>query len=112
MTQKIRYAKAGDRLSARYLNRVVDGANLALDLLGPARSTRLPSSDSYTPPLDAAGDGTLDGIGTAIYDEQYRRVSLVTITDADTGSSVVVERIDEVTLASSSEVMTLIFNND
>lgn len=111
MTQKIAYARSGDRLSARYLNKIVDGANRAIEVLGPPRSQRLPANDSYEPPLDENGNGTVDGIGTLIFSETSRRTSTVSISDPDTGATVNVERIDEVTLVSSGDTLTLIFTN-
>ena len=105
MTQKIRYARPGDRLSARYVNRLVEAANLALDTLGPARSTRLPASSSLNPELDANGDGSLDGLATQIFREQSRTTSQVNV------SGVLIDRIDTVTLRSETEEITLSFDN-
>ena len=113
MTQKIRYANPGDRLSARYINRIVDGANLAINLLGPAKSTRLPSADSYTPPLDENDNGVVNGVGTRIYRETARRTSSVRVSDPNDSSVYVdVDRIDEVTLQTGAgETITLVFRN-
>jgi hypothetical protein len=105
VTQKIRYARPGDRLSARYINRIVDGANLALEVLNPPRSTRLPASSSLNPELDADGNGTLDGQTTTVYTEQSRVTSLVNV------GGVAISRIDTVTLRAESDEITLVFNN-
>jgi hypothetical protein len=112
MTQKIAYAKPGDRLSARYVNRLVDGANLALHVLGPARSKRLPASDSEIVDLDENGDGDLSAIGTRVYTENSRITSTVRVEDPnDSDIYVNVERIDTVTLESSADILTLKFDN-
>lgn len=113
MTQKIAYAKPGDRLSARYVNRLVDGANLAINVLGPARSKRLLSNDSDIVTLDADGDGDLDAIGTRVYNETSRITSLVRVAaTGDPDVYVDVDRIDQVTLKSTDDSMTLVFDNE
>lgn len=115
MTQKIAYAKPGDRLSARYLNRIVDGANLAIDVLGPARSTRLPESDTLPVELDAVGNPTaaepLASVGTETLRETGAVKSTVRVTDpSDSAVYVDVERYEQVTLRSTRRSMTLIFD--
>lgn len=114
MTQKIRFARSGDRLSANYVNKIVDAANLAIDVLGPARSTRLGGRDTYDVPLDANGDGTLQGLGTKVYTETSRRTSTVKVEDPNDASIYVeIDRIDEVTLRTArGETITLVFEND
>lgn len=112
MTQKIRYARPGDRLTARYVNRLVDAGNLALEVLNPARSTRLPSNSSLNPTLDAAGNGSVEGQTTQIFTEQSRTTSQVRVTSSeDPDIYVDVDRIDTVTLRSETEEITLIFDN-
>ncbi len=106
MTQKIAYARSGDRLSARYVNRLVDGANLALQVLNPARSKRLPDASSFTPELDDEGNGTIQGIGTRIYSEEARASSLIDV------NGVTISRIERVTLKSDTDEIMLIFDND
>ncbi len=112
MTQHIRFTKSGDRLSARYVNRIVGAANLALEVLGPARSTRLPEASSLNPEVAGDGSGSLDGLATKVFTEQSRVTSLVRVTSSEDESVYVdVQRIDQVTLQSDSEEITLIFNN-
>ena len=112
MTQKIRYARPGDRLTARYVNRLVDGANLALKVLTPPRSTRLPANDSFNPELDANGNGSLDGLTTRVYQEVSRVSSTVRVfSEQDESCYVDVARIDQVTLRAENEQITLTFNN-
>ncbi len=112
MTQRIGYAKAGERLSARYINRIVDGANLAIRKLRPPRSLKLGESASNDIETDDAGSGELTGVGTGVYIENWRRTSTVTITDPnDSSVSVDVDRIDEVTLVAGDNAITLRFNN-
>lgn len=122
MTQRIRYARSGDILSARYVNRIVDGANRALDVLGPPISTRDASGEGTVPvELDAAGDpvlgnspddGALAFLGTEVLSEISRSVSTVRIYDpTDSAVFVDVDRIDQVKMNSSARFVTLIFSN-
>ncbi len=112
MTQKIRYARAGDRLTARFINRLVDASNLTLKVLNPPRSTRLPSNPSLNPTLDADGNGSVEGQTTTIYTEQSRTTSLVRVESSDDPDVYVdVDRIDSVTLRSENDEITLIFDN-
>lgn len=115
MTQKIAYAKPGDRLSARYVNRIVDGANLAINVLGPARSTRLPETDTLPVDLDADGEPTaadpLAGVGSETLTEISANKSTVRVVDPnDTSVWVDVQRYDQLTLQSSRRAMTLVFD--
>ena len=110
--QKIRFAQPGSRLTARHYNQVVEGANLALEVLGPPRSNRLPSADSNEPVLDDTDSGTVTGLGTQIFVETSRITSTVRVEDPNDASVYVdVERIDQVTLRSGTNVITLIFDN-
>ena len=110
--QKIRFAQPGSRLTARHYNQVIEGANRALEVLGPPRSNRLPSADSNEPVLDDTGSGTVTGLGTQIFFETSRITSTVRVTDPnDSDVWVDVDRIDQVTLQSSTSVITLIFSN-
>lgn len=112
MTQKIRYARPGDRLTARYVNRLVDAGNLALEVLNPARSTRLPTADSLNPELTATGGGSLEGQATRIYQEVSRVSSTVRVfSEIDQSCYVDVARIDQVTLRSDDDEITLTFDN-
>lgn len=115
MTQKIAYAKPGDRLSARYVNKLVDGANLALDVLGPARSTRLP--EAGTTPVEVGSDGNathedpLAGVGSETLTETSALKSTVRVTDPNDSSVYLdVKRYDQVTLESARRRMTLVFD--
>ena len=112
MTQKIRYARPGDRLTARYLNRVVDGANLAIEVLTPPRSSRLPDNASLNPTVDENGNGTLEGQATRIYREISRVSSTVRVfSEQDESCYVDVARIDSVTMRSETDEITLTFEN-
>ena len=112
MTQKIGYTRPGDRLTARYVNRLVDGANLALEVLNPPRSQRLPSAASLNPTLTATGGGSLEGQTTRIYQEQSRVTSTVRVfSEQDESCYVDVARIDSVTLRSETDEITLNFEN-
>lgn len=112
MTQKISFARPGNRLSARHYNRVVAAANLALEVLNPARSTRLPEAVSANPTLNEDGSGSLEGITTQLFTEQSRTTSTVRVTSSeDPDVYVDVDRIDSVTLRSETEELTLVFNN-
>lgn len=121
MTQRIAYANSGDVLSARYLNRIVDGANRALDVLGPPRSTREGGSGTVPVDLDANGDpilgnepddGALAFLGFETLTEISRAVSTVRVFDpTDAAVFVDVERIERLKLASAIRVLTMIFEN-
>jgi hypothetical protein len=112
MTQKIQLARSGDRLSASYINKIVDAANLAIDVIGPPRSVRLSSNDSFAPALDESGDGAIDGAGTRVYTETSRISSLVRVTDPQNSDVYVdIERIDQVTLRAGNDTLTLVFDN-
>ncbi len=111
-TQRIRYARAGDRLSASYVNQLVDGANLALQKLDGPRSKKTPETSSGAIDVDAQGTGEIEGVGTRVYTESNRETSTVRVTDPnDSEIYVDVDRIDEVTLESSEDSITLVFDN-
>lgn len=108
MTQKIRRTKRGDRLSSAHYNQVVDGANLALQVLGPPRSTRLARAQSNDIELDAEGDGVVPTTDTVTYTEIDRTTSTV---DVD---GVAIERFDSVRLRSAvdNSILEMVFDND
>lgn len=102
--QKIRFAQSGQVLSAKHYNQVIDGANLALEVLGPPRSDRLSASDS----VDQAESGTVTGIGTIAYTETARTTTTVRVEDPnDENVYIDVERIDSITFRSAVNVITL-----
>ena len=111
MTQKIRRAAQGQVLTANHYNQVVDGANLAIDVLGPPRSLRLSSADSTDVELDPDGNGIIDGIGTIQYTETDRETTTVRVEDPnDPDVYVDVERIDKITFRSAFNRITLILD--
>ncbi len=113
MTQRIRYAQSGERLSARYVNRLVDGANLALKKLGPPRSTQLTGPGSADIDTDAQGTGDLTGVGSTVYTEEGRETSTVRVEDPnDSDVFVEVDRIDVVRFRNNEgDPLTLVFDN-
>jgi len=122
VTQRIRYTKRGDILTAVYVNKIVDGANRALDVLGPPRSTKSPETGTGEVPLDADGDptagndpstGGLSFLGSEVLEEESRITSVVRVTDPNDSSVWVdVERIDEITFGSTQRRLTLKFDNE
>ncbi len=112
MTQRIKHARRGDRLSAGYVNQIVDGANLALKTLDGPSSKRTPETSSGDVATDAQGTGDLEGVGTEVFTEESRETSTVRIYDpTDEDVYVDVERIDQISLTSADRRITLVFDN-
>lgn len=106
MTQRIRYSKPGDVITAAHYNQVITGANSALEKLGPP-SGRLTGTGST--PIET--DDDLDGLGGSTYVETGRVSETVRISSpVDSTLYVDVERIRAVTLQSATDVLTLVFD--
>ena len=103
----------GQVITARWLNRVVSGVNENAE--GLKRPASLQPIASVAQEFDATNDPETqeqpEGQLGTVWAEVSRSTSTVRISDPDTGASVDVARIDQVTFQSAGSILTLIFNN-
>ena len=106
MTQRIRYTRKGNILTAQHYNQVIDGANSALEVLGPPEG-RLPGTGS----IEIEGSGEIDGLGSAVYSEVSRILGVTRVYSVvDSSFYVDIAYYKQVTFQGATDRITLVFS--